>query len=66
MLEVPLANEEKPRIREMTIDDLSEVFHIGEEVFTAEYFHEWQSRHFRRAVFFAEHSSDDSNGMRLR
>jgi ribosomal protein S18 acetylase RimI-like enzyme len=25
------------RIREMTIDDFSEVFHIGEEVFTAEY-----------------------------
>ena len=37
MLEDPLATEEKPRIREMTIDDLSEVFHIGEEVFTAEY-----------------------------
>ena len=32
-----VASEEKPRIREMTIDDLSEVFHIGEEVFTAEY-----------------------------
>ncbi len=29
--------EEKIRIREMTIDDLSEVFHIGEEIFTAEY-----------------------------
>ena len=27
----------KLRIREMSIDDLSEVFHIGEEVFTAEY-----------------------------
>lgn len=26
------------RIREMTIDDFSEVFHIGEEVFTAESF----------------------------
>jgi ribosomal protein S18 acetylase RimI-like enzyme len=25
------------RIREMTIDDLSEVFHIGEEIFTSEY-----------------------------
>ena len=25
------------RIREMTIDDFSEVFHIGDEVFTAEY-----------------------------
>lgn len=30
-------SREKPRIREMTIDDLPEVFHIGEEVFTAEY-----------------------------
>lgn len=29
--------KEKPRIREMTIDDLPEVFHIGEEVFTADY-----------------------------
>lgn len=29
--------ETKPDIREMTIDDLSEVFHIGEEVFTAEF-----------------------------
>lgn len=29
--------ETKPCIREMTIDDLPEVFHIGEEVFTAEY-----------------------------
>jgi ribosomal protein S18 acetylase RimI-like enzyme len=29
--------EETLRIREMTIDDFSEVFHIGEEVFTAEY-----------------------------
>lgn len=29
--------EEAPRIREMIIDDLPEVFHIGEEVFTAEY-----------------------------
>ncbi len=29
--------ESKPVIREMTIDDLSEVFHIGEEIFTAEY-----------------------------
>jgi len=26
------------RIREMTIDDLSEVFHIGEEIFTADLF----------------------------
>ncbi len=37
MQEEILTNEEKPRIREMTIDDFSEVFHIGEEVFTAEY-----------------------------
>jgi len=29
--------KETQRIREMTIDDLPEVFHIGEEVFTAEY-----------------------------
>ena len=29
--------EETLRIREMTIDDFPEVFHIGEEVFTAEY-----------------------------
>lgn len=29
--------EESIRVREMIIDDLSEVFHIGEEVFTAEY-----------------------------
>lgn len=32
-----MSSEDKPRIREMTIDDFSEVFHIGEEVFTAEY-----------------------------
>lgn len=31
------SNEETPRIREMTIDDFSQVFHIGEGVFTAEY-----------------------------
>jgi ribosomal protein S18 acetylase RimI-like enzyme len=37
MSEEPLTGKEKPRIREMTIDDFSEVFHIGEEVFTAEY-----------------------------
>lgn len=30
-------DEEPLRIREMTIDDFSEVFHIGEELFTAEY-----------------------------
>ena len=29
--------EEAPRVREMIIDDLAEVFHIGEELFTAEY-----------------------------
>ncbi|SEM41594.1 Ribosomal protein S18 acetylase RimI [Syntrophus gentianae] len=29
--------EEKLRIRELTIDDFAEVFHIGEEIFTAEY-----------------------------
>ncbi|NVN91657.1 MAG: GNAT family N-acetyltransferase [Desulfuromonadales bacterium] len=29
--------EDRIRIREMTIDDFPEVFHIGEEVFTAEY-----------------------------
>ena len=29
--------EEAPRVREMIIDDLSEVFHIGEDLFTAEY-----------------------------
>lgn len=37
MPETPALLEEPPRIREMTIDDLAEVFHIGEEVFTAEY-----------------------------
>ena len=37
MSEAPLAAEEPLRIREMTIDDFSEVFHIGEEVFTVEY-----------------------------
>jgi ribosomal protein S18 acetylase RimI-like enzyme len=31
------AGAETVRIREMTIDDFSVVFHIGEEVFTAEY-----------------------------
>jgi ribosomal protein S18 acetylase RimI-like enzyme len=30
-------SERMVRIREMTIDDLSEVFHIGEEIFTSEY-----------------------------
>lgn len=33
----PSASEETLRIREMTIDDFPEVFHIGEEVFTADY-----------------------------
>ena len=28
---------DKLQVREMTIDDLSEVFHIGEEIFTADY-----------------------------
>lgn len=31
------SNAHKVRIREMTIDDLSEVYHIGEQVFTVEY-----------------------------
>lgn len=29
--------KERLRIREMTIDDLSEVFHLGEKLFTSEY-----------------------------
>ena len=37
MPELPLAGEETPRIREMTIDDFPEVFHLGEEVFTADF-----------------------------
>ena len=37
MPEAPLPGEDPLRIREMTIDDFSEVFHIGEEVFTVEY-----------------------------
>lgn len=37
MTEVRQNGEDAPRIREMIIDDLSEVFHIGEELFTAEY-----------------------------
>lgn len=32
-----LSSEEKLRIREMTIDDLSDVFHIGEEIFTSDF-----------------------------
>lgn len=37
MTETILAGKETVRIREMTIDDFPEVFHIGEEVFTVEY-----------------------------
>ena len=37
MSDTTSAGEETPRIRGMTIDDFPEVFHIGEEVFTAEY-----------------------------
>jgi len=37
MTESALVGDETIRIREMTIDDFPEVFHIGEEVFTAEY-----------------------------
>lgn len=37
MAEALSPQEEKLRIREMSIDDLSYVFHIGEEIFTAEY-----------------------------
>src|SRR5450631_349775 len=33
----PIPSEETVRIRRMTIDDFPEVFHIGEEVFTAEH-----------------------------
>jgi ribosomal protein S18 acetylase RimI-like enzyme len=33
----PIPSEETFRIRKMTIDDFPEVFHIGEEVFTAEH-----------------------------
>ncbi|WP_305045170.1 GNAT family N-acetyltransferase [Geoalkalibacter sp.] len=32
-----LPRQKRLRIRDMTIDDLSTVFHLGEEVFTAEY-----------------------------
>lgn len=35
--EMDAGRERVVRIREMTIDDLSEVFHIGEEIFTSEY-----------------------------
>jgi ribosomal protein S18 acetylase RimI-like enzyme len=37
MSETRLKGEDTLRIREITIDDFSEVFHIGEENFTAEY-----------------------------
>jgi ribosomal protein S18 acetylase RimI-like enzyme len=37
MTDKPSAADEALRIREMTIDDFPEVFHIGEEVFTADY-----------------------------
>jgi len=33
----PLSGENPLRIREMTIDDFPQVFHIGEEIFTADY-----------------------------
>jgi len=38
MSETSSASKDALRIREMTIDDFSEVFHIGEEIFTAESF----------------------------
>ncbi len=34
---MPESTEEKLRIREMIIDDLPHVFHIGEEIFTSEF-----------------------------
>lgn len=37
MSEMSSTGKDTFRIREMTIDDFPEVFHIGEEVFTAEY-----------------------------
>ena len=37
MPETTLSSEGNARIREMVIDDFPEVFHIGEEVFTADY-----------------------------
>src|SRR5512138_2867407 len=37
MSEMLSTGKESLRIREMTIDDFPEVFHIGEEVFTVEY-----------------------------
>lgn len=38
MSETPSISQENLRIREMTIDDFPAVFHIGEQVFTAESF----------------------------
>ena len=35
--DTPMPGERTVRIREMTIDDFPKVFHIGEEIFTAEY-----------------------------
>jgi ribosomal protein S18 acetylase RimI-like enzyme len=35
--DLPIPKEGIVRIREMTIDDFPKVFHIGEEIFTAEY-----------------------------
>ncbi len=35
--DLPSPKEETVRIREMNIDDFPKVFHIGEEIFTAEY-----------------------------
>jgi len=37
MSEPRAAGEDRLTIREMSIDDLSDVFHIGEEIFTAEF-----------------------------
>jgi ribosomal protein S18 acetylase RimI-like enzyme len=37
MTELPATGDGAFRIREMSIDDFPEVFHIGEEVFTADY-----------------------------
>lgn len=34
---MPETSDEKLRIREMSIDDLPHVFHIGEEIFTSEF-----------------------------
>ncbi|HJV65936.1 MAG TPA: GNAT family N-acetyltransferase [Geomonas sp.] len=37
MTDTHASGEELPRVREMIIDDLPEVFHIGEQLFTADY-----------------------------